>query len=90
MRKLTAIAACSLALALPFVPASAQQPAPADPPSKADPQRFAQTKQRLQERIQQRIDDLQKNKSCVDQAQDEAALRACFPRRQGRGGLPRK
>jgi len=80
MKQIAAIAACLLAAGSSW----AQQPPSAQTPS-ADPQRFQQTKQRLQERIQQRIEGLQKSKTCVDQAQDEAALRACFPRRQGRG-----
>ena len=53
-------------------------------------QRFEEVKQRAEQRIQERIADLQSRLTCVQNAQDAEALRACFPRRSGgsRGGRP--
>jgi uncharacterized protein YdeI (BOF family) len=42
-------------------------------------QKFQEMKQRLLDRIDQRINTLQDAKSCVDQAQDPQALKACRP-----------
>jgi len=50
--------------------------------------RFEDVKQRAEQRIQERIADLQSRLTCVQNAQDPDALRACFPQRGGgsRGG----
>ncbi len=49
-------------------------------------QRFEEVKQRVESRIQERISDLQSRLTCVQNAQDPDALRACFPQRAGSGG----
>ncbi len=69
--------------ALVSLPAFAQQgaPSPSAPP-KDDAQRFAQTKERLLKALDARIDRLQKSRSCVNDAKDADALRACRPQPQ--------
>ena len=49
-------------------------------------QRFEEVKQRAEQRIQERIADLQSRLTCVQNSQDSDALRACFPQRAGSGG----
>lgn len=51
-------------------------------------QRFDEVKQRTEQRIQDRIAYLQGRLTCVQNAQDPEALRACFPKRSGARGGP--
>src|SRR5271170_698036 len=48
-------------------------------------QRFQDRKQRILDRIDRRINTLQDAKSCVEQAQDPQALKACRPQRNEEG-----
>ena len=48
-------------------------------------ERFEGVKQKIAERIQDRIGKMQERLSCVQNAQDPDALRACMPERNGRG-----
>lgn len=70
----------AIALALALVGSTgvalAQQGKPAE--GKA-PQSFAERKQHMLERMDQRIQVMQKTRECVSQAQDEQAARACRP-----------
>jgi TolA-binding protein len=50
-----------------------------------DQESFEQRKQKLVQRMQDRIADMQHRLSCVQQAQDADAVRECFPRRGERG-----
>jgi len=79
MKATMAIVGALSAALIPFA-AVAQQ----DQPS------FEEVKHRAEQRIQDRIADLQSRLTCVQNAQDPDALRACFPRRSGgsRGGRP--
>lgn len=45
-------------------------------------QKFQEIKQRMLDRIDQRINTLQDAKSCVEQAQDPQALKACRPQHE--------
>jgi CHASE1-domain containing sensor protein len=49
----------------------------------AQGQKFQEVKNRLLDRLDQRIDALQKAKDCVEKAQDAQALRDCRPDRGG-------
>jgi len=53
------------------------------------PQNFQEAKQRMLDRIDQRLTTLQNARNCVAQAQDPQALRACRPERP-EGGQPRQ
>ena len=77
----------ALAMNLPMLAFAQQQP-PQGGQGQFDPQKFQERKTRVLEGIDRRIDTLQQAKSCVQQAQDPQALRACRPeRREGdRGG----
>ncbi len=66
-------------------PAFAQQGAAPQAKPQDDSQKFDQTKARLLKNLDQRIDRLQKLRSCVNDAKDSDALRACRPPRQ-KGG----
>ena len=72
---------------LASLPVQAQQGAaqPTQPGGDAGQQKFQQTKERLLKALDQRIDRLQKAKSCAEQAQDAQALRACRPQSQAKG-----
>jgi len=71
------VAAGALAIGLVSFAALAQQ----------EQQRFEELKQRTERRVQERIADLQGRLTCVQNAQDPEALRACFPQRAaGRAG----
>jgi hypothetical protein len=73
--------ALALALAGASSVAMAQQGKPADgKPS------FAERKQHMLERMDQRIQTMQKARECLAQAQDEQAVRACRPTRGHAGG----
>jgi hypothetical protein len=82
--KKTAIA-LALALTGATTVALAQQGKPADG-GKA-PQSFADRKQHVLERIDQRIQSMQKARDCLSQAQDEQAARACRAHRPRGGGM---
>jgi hypothetical protein len=77
----------AIALALALVGSTgvalAQQGKPAE--GKA-PQSFAERKQHMLERMDQRIQSMQKTRECLSQAQDEQAARACRPARGPRQG----
>jgi CHASE1-domain containing sensor protein len=80
--KATVIAMGMLASALVSFAAVAQQGS-----AQQEQQRFDEVKQRTEQRIQDRIADLQGRLTCVQNAQDPEALRACFPKRAaGRAG----
>ena len=49
-------------------------------------QKFADVKQRIEQRIQDQITKMQGRLSCVQNAQDPQTLRSCLPKRRGRGG----
>jgi hypothetical protein len=55
------------------------------PPAGGDGQNFAQRKAEILKRIDARIQQGQKTRDCVQQAQDKDALRACDPRHGRRG-----
>jgi hypothetical protein len=78
----------ALALALALTGATtlalAQQGKPADGKS---PQSFADRKQHMLERMDQRIQSMQKARECLSQAQDEQAARACRPHGGHAGGM---
>ena len=80
----------TIALVLALVGTSgvalAQQGKPADG-GKA-PQSFADRKQHMLERMDQRIQAMQKARDCLAQAADEQAARACRPARGPREGGP--
>ncbi len=65
--------------------ALAQQGAAPSAKPQDDSQKFDQTKARLLKTLDQRVDRLQKLRSCVNDAKDAEALRACRPPRE-RGG----
>jgi len=48
---------------------------------------FAERKQHMLERMDQRIQAMQKARECLAQAQDEQAARACRPREQRSGAM---
>jgi hypothetical protein len=75
--------ALALALAGAATVAAAQQASP--PEGKPS---FADRKQHMLERMDQRIQSMQKTRDCLAQAQDEQAARACRPARPhgGMGG----
>lgn len=78
----------ALVIALPAAAFAQQGQPPQGGPVQVDPQKFQERKDRILQGIDRRIDALQQAKSCVQQAQDRAALRACRPERRerGRGG----
>lgn len=76
---ITAIGAIAAAL-VSFAAVAQQGSAP------QDQQRFEEVKQRTEQRIQDRIADLQSRLTCVQNAQEPDALRACFPQRTGAAG----
>jgi hypothetical protein len=85
--------ALALALAGATTVAMAQQGKPADG-GKA-PQNFTERKQHMLERMDQRIQAMQKARECLAQAQDEQAARGCRqhgPREGGgmRGGMDKR
>lgn len=49
-------------------------------------ERFDKMKSKIQQKLQEREDKLNTIKSCVDGATTPDALRACLPKREGRGG----
>lgn len=63
--------------------AFAQQGTP--PAGAKSGQSFEQRKEQLLQRMDQRIQALQKNRDCLAQAQDDKAARACRPERRQRG-----
>lgn len=76
--------ALALALAGATTVAWAQQGKPAD--AGKTPPSFAERKQHMLERMDERIQTMQKARECLAQAQDEQAARAC--RQHGpRGGM---
>ena len=76
--------ALALALAGATTVALAQQGGPAD--TGKTPPSFADRKQHMLERMDQRIQAMQKARDCLAQAQDEQAARACRPHRGPRQG----
>jgi hypothetical protein len=75
MKKVYKALLVALALAGAATAAVAQQGKPADG-GKA-PQSFAERKQLMLQRMDQRIQAMQKARDCISQAQDEQAARAC-------------
>jgi hypothetical protein len=53
-------------------------PGAGQPGAAADPARFAQAKDLMAKRQQERIDILQKGLSCIQAAQDQPAMRQCM------------
>jgi hypothetical protein len=77
----------ALALMGAATAAFAQQGTPPADGGKGHPS-FAERKQHMLERMDQRIQALQKGRNCLAQAQDETAARACRPagKEGGMGG----
>ena len=73
-------------LMLFLVGLSASVHAQTSTPPTPDPQRFKQTKDRYVQLIDQRMAALQRAKTCVQNAQDEKALRECRPERGSEKG----
>ena len=74
----------ALALIGTSTAAFAQQGNPPAPGDKGG-QSFEQRKQQILQRMDERIQALQKNRDCLAQAQDDKAARACRPERRQRG-----
>ena len=86
MKKLVIIS--TIAMAVASWGASAQQSTPQPGEAENQPQsqeHFKDQKQKIAQRIQERIGKMQERLSCVQSAQGPNALRACFPEREGRG-----
>jgi len=56
---------------------NAQSTTPAPPPKNANPEKFAEHKQKDLARIAQHLQGMQALQSCVQAANDHAALKAC-------------
>ena len=71
----------AIALALALVGTSGAVLAQGKPDSGKTPPPFAERKQHMLERMDQRIQTMQKARDCLAQASDEQAARACRPAR---------
>ena len=71
------IAASMLACMLTANAQSTSTPVPGAPKGQPDPARFAEHKQKVLARIQSRLEIMQTLQSCVQAANDHAAIKAC-------------
>ncbi len=71
-----------LVAAFASLPALAQPGAAPQAKPQDDAKKLQQTKERLLKALDQRIDRLQKVRSCVSDAKDNESLRACRPPRE--------
>jgi hypothetical protein len=76
----------AIALALVLAGATTVAFAQQGKPAEGKPS-FADRKQHMLERMDQRIQSMQKARDCLAQAQDEQGARACRPARGPHGGM---